>query len=373
MRTLKFLLIKEFKQIFRNKSLLPLIFMVPIVQLLILPLAANFEIKNINLSVVDHDHSPYSQKLIDKILSSSYFRLASYNNSFKGAFKQIESDKSDLVLEIPEGFEDGMVRENRQKLFIAVNAINGTKANLGGAYLGTIIMNYNSDIRLNWALPGRLSTVTTLEVAPINWFNRFLNYNLFMVPGILVILVTIMCTLLCAINIVKEKEDGTIEQINVTPIKKHIFILGKLIPFWIIGMFEFSLGLFVIARLVYGIIPLGSLPALYTFLGLYLIAMLGFGLLLSTYSSSQQQAMSMAFFFIMIFILMSGLFTAVENMPEWAQVIARCNPVTYFMQVVRMIVLKGSNFADVKYHLLIISVFTFIFNSWAVLNYRKAN
>jgi ABC-2 type transport system permease protein len=193
-----------------------------------------------------------------------------------------------------------------------------------------------------------------------------------MVPGILVILVTIMCTLLCSINIVREKEVGTIEQINVTPVKKHLFILGKLIPFWIIGLFEFSLGLFVVGRLVYGIIPVGSVPVLYSFLALYLIAMLGFGLLLSTFSSTQQQAMSMAFFFIMIFILMSGLFTAIENMPGWAQVIARCNPVTYFMEVVRMIILKGSGFADIKYQLLIVGGFALTFNTCAVLNYRKA-
>jgi ABC-2 type transport system permease protein len=372
MRTLKFLLSKEFKQIFRNKSLLPLIFVVPIVQLLILPLAANFEVKNINLSVVDHDHSSYSQKLIEKILSSGYFRLVGYKNSFDGAFKQIESDKSDLILEIPQGFETGLVRENQKELFIAVNAINGTKANLGGAYLGSIIQDYNGDIRLDWSVPPRLNMMQTLEVVPINWFNRFLNYNVFMVPGILVILVTIMCTLLCSINIVREKEVGTIEQINVTPVKKHLFILGKLIPFWIIGLFEFSLGLFVVGRLVYGIIPVGSVPVLYSFLALYLIAMLGFGLLLSTFSSTQQQAMSMAFFFIMIFILMSGLFTAIENMPGWAQVIARCNPVTYFMEVVRMIILKGSGFADIKYQLLIVGGFALTFNTCAVLNYRKA-
>ena len=191
-----------------------------------------------------------------------------------------------------------------------------------------------------------------MEVAPVNWFNRFLNYTFFMVPGILVILVTVMCTVICAINIVKEKEDGTIEQINVTPIKKGHFILGKLIPFWIIGMFEFTLGLFLVGRLVYGIVPLGSLGLLYSFLGLYLIALLGFGLLLSTYSETEQQAMSIAFFFIMIFLLMSGLFTSIDSMPAWAKVIAQCNPVTYFIDVVRMIVLKGSGFRDIKYHFL---------------------
>ena len=373
MRTLKFLLQKEFKQIFRNKSLLPLIFAVPIIQLLILPLVANYEIKNINLSIVDHDHSSLSHKLIYKIYSSGYFRNSGYDNSFNDGFRQMENGKSDLILEIPEGFEDNLVRENHQEVFVAIDAINGVKAGLGGAYLGRIITDYNDDIRLEWSQPGSLSVLPTIDVVPTNWFNRFLNYTYFMVPGILVVLVTIMCTLICAINIVKEKESGTIEQINVSPIKKYQFILGKLIPFLAIGVFEFSIGLFLIGRLVYGIVPEGSIALLYSFLFLYLIALLGFGLLLSTYAETQQQAMTISFFFIMVFLLMSGLFTSIDSMPGWARVIAECNPVSYFIDVVRMIVLKGSSFKDIKYHFLIITGFAVVFNSGAILNYRKTN
>jgi ABC-2 type transport system permease protein len=373
MRTLLFLLQKEFKQIFRNKALLPIIFVMPIVQLLVMPLAADYEVKNINIAVVDHDHSTYSQRLISSITASGYFRLTDYGNSFQEAFSQIEKDKADLILEIPSGFEKNMVRENSQKLFIAVNAINGTKANLGGAYLAQIITQFNQTIRLEWAQPQRYSLSPTIEVTYSNWYNVFLNYTFFMVPGILAILVTMICAYMCSLNIVKEKEIGTIEQINVTPIKKHHFILGKLIPFWVIGMFVFSVGLFVIARLVYGIVPLGSLFLLYAFLALYLITMLGFGLLISTYSETQQQAMSVAFFFMMIFLLMSGLFTSVDSMPEWAQLIAKCNPVTYFIEVMRMVVLKGSGFADIKNHFVIVLCFAFLFNGWAILNYRKTN
>ena len=373
MRTLKFLLRKEFRQIFRNKALLPVIFVVPMIQLLILPLAADYEIKNINISIVDNDHSTYSQKLISKITASGYFRLAGYGNSFKNAFKQIEKDKSDLVLEIPHDFEKNLVRENHEKLSIAVNAINGSKANLGGAYLGKVIADFNGDIRLQWGNAVASNSLPTIQVASANWFNPNLNYRLFMVPGILVILVTMIGAYMCALNIVKEKEIGTIEQINVTPIKKHHFILGKLIPFWVIGLFIFSVGLFVIGRLVYGIIPLGSIPLLYAFLTLYLIAVMGIGLLISTYSQTQQQAMSVAFFFIMIFLLMSGLFTPVESMPDWAKVIAQCSPVTHFIDVMRMVVLKGSGFTDIKYKFLIMTGFAVLFNGWAILNYRKTS
>ncbi len=373
MRTLKFLLIKEFRQIFRNKSLLPMIFMMPIIQLLIMPLAADYEVKNINLAVVDHDHSSYSRQLVSKIVSSCYFRLKGYDNSFDNALEQIEKDQADLILEIPQGFEKNLIKENQQKLFIAVNAINGTRANLGGAYLNMIIADYNIDIRLEWMQPQRFNVSPVIEVVSLNWFNRYLNYSFFMVPGILAIMVTMVGAYMCSLNIVKEKEIGTIEQINVTPIKKYHFILGKLIPFWIIGMFIFTIGLFIVGRLVYGIIPLGSIALLYSFLSLYLVALLGFGLLLSTYSDTQQQAMSIAFFFMMIFLLMSGLFTSIDSMPEWAKVIAKSNPVTYFIQVMRMIVLKGSRFADIKNHFMVMAGFAVLFNTWAILNYRKTN
>ncbi len=369
MRILRFLLEKEFRQIFRNKALLPLIFVAPVMQLLILPLAADYEIRNIHVTVVDHDHSTYTRQLVDKIGSSGYFILNDYSNA-ASAYNCLETDACDLVLEIPSGFERELVRENQQNLFLAVNAINGVKANLGAAYLNRVIAEYNEDIRLQW-MPDPSGTIPVIKIASSNWFNSLLNYRSFMVPGILVVLVTMVGAYMCSLNIVKEKEAGTIEQINVTPVKKYQFILGKLIPFWLIGMFVFSVGLFVVGRGVYGIVPVGSLWVLYAYLGVYLIALLGLGLLISTYCETQQQAMSIAFFFMMIFMLMSGLFTPIYSMPAWAYFITQCSPVTYFIEVVRMVVLKGSGFADIQYHFLITLGFAILLNGWAILNYRK--
>jgi len=371
MRTLIFLLEKEFKQIFRNRSLLPLLFILPFVQLLILPLAADYEIKNINIAIVDNDHSSNSSLLISKILASGYFRMTGYKSSFKEAYELIAKDKADLVLEIPAGFERNLVRVNNQELFIAINAINGVKAGMGGSYLSMIIADFNNEIRLDWIVKSKFQPQPVIEITSSNWFNPLMNYNFFMVPGILAILVTMVGGYMAALNIVKEKEIGTIEQINVTPIKKHYFILGKIIPFWVLGMLIFTFGLFVIARLVYGIVPSGNIAVMYLFLSVYLFALLGFGLLISTYCETQQQAMSIAFFFVMIFLLMSGLFTPIDSMPEWAQTIAAFNPVTYFIEVMRMIVLKGSGFADIKYHLLKVVGFLILFNGWAMLNYKK--
>jgi ABC-2 type transport system permease protein len=191
-----------------------------------------------------------------------------------------------------------------------------------------------------------------------------------MVPGILVILLTMVGTNLTAINIVKEKEIGTIEQINVTPVKKYYFILGKLIPFWIMGFVVLTIGL-TIARLFYGIVPVGSFVTIYVFSAVYLLAVLGLGLLISTYSSTQQQAMLLSFFLMMIFILLGGLYTSIDSMPEWAKWITRFNPVSYFIEVMRMVVLKGSSLSDIKYHLLKMVGFAVFFNVWAVFSYKK--
>lgn len=371
MRTIIFLLEKEFRQIFRNKILLAIILLVPMVQLVILPLTANYEVKNIHLSVVNHDNSSYARELINRITASGYFQLTSVEHTFTGALANVESNSADLVLEIPANFEKNLIRESRQTLFVAANAINGVKAGLGTAYLNTIIRDYSQELRLSSTLSGA-APGSVIEMVPSNWYNPYMNYQLFMVPGILAILVTMIGGYMSALNIVKEKEAGTIEQINVTPIRKHHFIIGKLIPFWIMGLVTFTLGL-VIGWLVYGVVPAGSLALLYFFLAIYLLAVLGIGLLISTYTETQQQAMFISFFFIMIFILMSGLFTSLDSMPYWARVVSRLNPVTYFIEVMRMVVLKGSGLRHILPHLGVVIVFTIVFNTWAVINYKKTS
>ena len=342
----------------------------PVIQLLILPWAADYEIKNIKLAVVDHDHSEYARQLINKIRSSGYFILTDYSSSFDHSLEQIEKDKADLILQIPNHFEKDLVKEDEAKLFLAINAINGVKANLGGSYLRSIIQDYNKEVRMQWMQFPRFSAETQLEVTSSNWFNPLMNYKYFMVPGILVILLSMVGTNLAAINIVKEKEIGTIEQINVTPIRKFHFILGKLIPFWILGLVVLTIGL-TIARIAYGIIPAGSFLTIYVFAAVYLLAVLGLGLLISTYCANQQQSMLLSFFIMMIFILLGGLYTSIDSMPEWAKWITRFNPVSYFIEVMRMVILKGSSLADIKGQLLVMGAFAIVFNGWAIISYRK--
>lgn len=371
MRVLLFLLQKEFKQIFRDKGILVIIFVAPLIQLLVLPLAADYEIKNLNLTVVDHDKSDYSRRLISKIAATDYFKITGSPADYSTAFKDIESGLSDLILEIPQGLANNLVRENSQSLFIAADAINGVKAGLGTGYLNQIIAEFNAELAEEQNPASGIKPFPVIEAVNSNRFNPLMNYNYFMVPGLLALLITIVGSVLSTLNIVREKELGTIEQINVTPIRKYQFILGKLIPFWIIGMLIFTAGLFGVGYLVYGIPISGGSGVLFAYTAVYLIAMLGFGFLISTYSETQQQATSVAFFFLMIFVLMSGLFTPIESMPGWAYVITQLNPVTWFVEVMRMIVLKGSAFVDIKKHFFVTIGFALLFNSWAVINYKK--
>lgn len=370
MRILLFLLRKEFLQIFRNKLILRIIFVMPVLQLILLPFAANYEMKNILLSIVDNNHSEYSRKLINKFTSSGYFRLTDASSSYDAALRVIEKDDADLIIEIPQNFERDLIKESQSKVMISANAINGQTAGLAVSYSNAIIRDFNNDVRAEWAQLPRMNVQPVIEITSSNWFNPKMNYKNFIVPGVLALLVTLVGFILTSLNIVKEKESGTIEQLNVSPIKKYQFILGKLIPFWILGMFVLMIG-FAVSFIVYGIFPQGSFYLGFLFAGIYLIAILGFGLLTSTFAETQQQAMFIAYFFMMIFVLLGGLFAPIENMPDWAKYLTYINPVSYLIEAMRMIVLKGSWFADLAKHFVIVILFAAAFNLLAILNYKK--
>jgi len=370
MRVLMVILRKEFRQIFRNPSIIRLIFIMPIMQLIILPNAADYEIKNIRLAVVDHDRSDLSRRMIENIAATGYFRISGWDDNRETALQEVEHDRADIVLEIPAYFERQLVREGEVKLQILVNAINGVKGGLGGAYLNRVIQSYNGNIRLEWVGSASGEMQPKIAADPTFWYNPLMNYKFFMVPGILVLLLTMVGSNMTSMNIVREKEIGTIEQINVSPIKKYQFILGKLIPFWILGLVVMTIG-FGIARVLYGIIPLGSYLTIYAFAAVYLLVIMGVGLTLSNFSATQQQSMLVSFFIMMIFVLMSGLYTSVESMPEWAKWISRINPVSYFIEVMRRVVLKGAGFADISREFGIIGIYAVLINSFAIYSYRK--
>ncbi len=372
MRTLKFLLQKEFRQIFRDPSILRIIFIMPIMQLIVLPFAADYEVKNINLSLVNQDQSETSRLLAEKLASSGYFKITHSDKSYEKALEAVEDRQADIIVNIPPGFESALIKEGENTIYVAANAIDGIKAGLGVSYAQQIIGEFNRELRETWIPPTRLMPRPMIQVQSANWYNPDVDYQLFMVPGILVVLVTMVGSFLAALNIVKEKESGTIEQINVSPIKKHQFLLGKLIPFWVLGLLILGIGL-IVSWLIHGIVPAGSYALIFLFAGIYLVAVLGIGLLVSTFAETQQQATFIAFFFLMVFILLSGLYTPVDSMPEWAKVVSWFNPVTHFVEVIRAIVLKGSGWRDILPQMATILAFGLVYNTLAVLNYRKTS
>ena len=368
MRILLFILRKEFIQIFRDKMMLPMLLLMPLMQLLILPFAADMDVRHLKIVIVDNDHSPTSRSLISKFTASELFEIYALSDSYIDALKHIETDKADIILQIPRDLERNLIREGNVTVAIAADAINGVKAGLGSSYLNAILQNFNRDLILEWS--SEVELVAAPDIRHSYWYNPNLRYKNFIVPAILVLLVTVISGFVSALNIVSEKEKGTIEQINVTPIKKWEFIIGKVLPFWIIGIIDFSLGL-IILYFVYGIPIVGSISTLYLFAVVYITGILGFGLLISTVSNTQQQSMFVAFFFIMIFILMSGMFTNVESMPPWANTIADLIPITHFMHAVRAIILKGSVFLDFWVVMVYILCFDVVAITAAVINYHK--
>ncbi|MDR2914973.1 MAG: ABC transporter permease [Tannerella sp.] len=370
---LKFLLEKEFKQIFRNPFLPRMIFAMPLMMMLVFPWAANQEVKNIKLSIVDNDHSTYSERLVNKITSSGYFKLTDVSTTNNNAMKSIESGNADIIFEIEDGFERNIINESTGRVMISANSVNGTKGGLGTQYLSTILTDFAGELREEHGNPNMEvpAEILSFGIMPQYKFNPHLDYKVFMVPALMVMLLTMLCGFLPALNIVGEKEAGTIEQINVTPVKRLMFVLAKLVPYWIIGFIVLSICM-GLAALVYGIFPTGSLLTIFLFASVYILVVSGMGLIISNYSDTMQQAMFVMYFFIMILILMSGLFTPVTSMPQWAQAITTINPLKYFIQVMRLVYLKGSTFGEMIPQFLALCGFVVALNAWAVLSYRKS-
>ncbi|GGK37181.1 MULTISPECIES: ABC transporter permease [Flavobacteriaceae] len=373
MKTILFIIQKEFKQIFRNKGMLPIIFVLPILQLVILSNAATFEIKNIKFSYVDNNKTSFSRALIQKFDASTYFNVLTDFPSTKLATAAMLNGEVDVILEIPENFEQNLVKNQLTDLSLIINAIDGAAAGVENVYINQIIKDFNKNAQANLKQHSvQINKPVYINSIPSFWYNKTLNYKTFMVPGILVLLVTMITLFLSGMNIVREKEIGTLEQINVTPIKKHQFIIGKLFPFWIIGFGLLTIGL-IIAKLLFNVPIVGSILLLYLFTSIYLLVILGIGFFISNFTDTQQQAMFISWFFTVIFILMSGLFTPIESMPIWAQYITEFNPIKYFVEVMRMVMLKGSNFTDILPQFTKTLAYAIIMNGLAVWSYKKTN
>ncbi len=350
--------------------MLPMIFAMPLIQMLILVFATTFDLKRIDMVVVDQDLSETSRELITKFDAIPFYNIKQMAWNDNQGEELLFNDDADVVLIIPSNMEKGLIRDDKAQIQLLINAIDGNSAQLIYGYSTQIIMDYNKKLISEWKGIPEFAPPAEVKIAENYWYNPELDYKWYMAPGILAILVTAIGMFMSGMNLVREKEIGTIEQLNVTPIKKYHFIIGKLVPFWVIAVFDLFLGL-VIAFLLFDLPFVGSFWVLFLITSVYLIGILGLGLFISTVTNTQQQVMFMSFFFMMLFILMGGIFTPVESMPHWAQMIDRINPIYYFMKVIRMIVLKGSGFYDLLEEFISLLVLGIIFLSLAIWRYRK--
>ncbi len=372
MRTILYILQKEFIQIFRDKTMLPIIFIMPIIQLIVLVNCATLEMKNINIFVVDKDLSSTSRLMISKFDASPFFNVKGGVFDLAKGEKEIIKGNADIILHIPKGFEKKLLKENHSKIQILINAINGMTAGITNVYANSIIRQFNGDIVMEMQNVNTLNAVKRVNINYSFWYNPQMKYKMYMLPGILVILVTVVGMFLTALNIVREKEMGTIEQINVTPIKKYQFMIGKLLPFWVIALFELAFGL-LIGKIFFSMPIVGSIALLFVVGAVYLLVALGIGLFLATISDSQQQVMFISFFFLLIFILTSGIFTPIETMPTWAQKVTVINPIRYFMQIIRMILLKGSEFRHFQKEFFTLCIYAVVILGIATFRYKKVS
>jgi len=353
--------------------MLPIIFLLPFVQLLILANAATMDMKEIRMILIDKDRTPLSRELAERFIHSPFFRLVQNGFDLSGAEGKMLKGETDLVVVIPRGFAGDLNKQGNAAVQLQIDAVNGMTAGLIQAYSSQIISGFNVHVASELAGPaGSALPVKQINIENRFWYNTELNFKFYMVPGILVILLTMISMFLASLNLVREKEIGTIEQLNVTPIKKYEFIVGKLVPFWLIALFELAFGL-ILGKILFDISIEGNLFLLFGFAGLYLIAVLGIGLLVSTISQTQQQVIFVNFFIMITFILMSGIFTPAESMPHWAQQVNIVNPLAYFMRVIRMILLKGSGVGQLSLEFAKMAAFAVIMFTLATWKYSKVN
>ena len=350
--TLRYLIQKEFTQIRHNAFLPRLIVMFPIMIMCVMPWVMNMEVKNIRVDVVDIDHTVESQRLIQQVAHSNYFIFNAQQPTYNQALSDVEHGKADVILEIRD-----------KQYLIAANAVNGTKGSMGAAYMSQVISGNISSLK------GNLSPLT-FRLSPLYLYNKGQNYKLFMIPALFAIVIMLMTGFLPTLNIVGEKEAGTIEQINVTPVSKWAFILAKLIPYWIIAIFVITVCL-LLSWAIYDITPAGSVALIYLLAMLLALFFSSFGLIISNYSDTMQQAIFVMWFFVVLLMLLSGLFTPTRSMPTLAYLTTYVNPMHYFIEAIRTVFIRGGSLHSIWHQILALTAIALFMSTWAVQSYKK--
>jgi ABC-2 type transport system permease protein len=372
----------EVLHVTRDRAMLVQIIVMPLIQLLILSNAATFAIKRTPAYVVDFDRTSTSRGLVTRLAASGLVDVVGQSPSPDAANEAMLGGRATLVLVVPREFEASLVRTGTATIGIDLNAEKGSAAGIVQSYVVQTLWAYSRELGVE-IRPTRRNVVArspqsmsprpgagVIDIRTRGWYNPTLDYSNYMVPGLLVALVTMIGTLLTAQNIAREKEIGTLEQLNVTPITKSEFIAAKLLPFWVLALLDLGLGL-IVARLVFHIPVRGSPLLLMGAAGIYLVAALAIGLWISTVVETQQQAMFISFFVVMIYLLMSGLLTPIDSMPHWMQIVSELNPVRHFVAISRDILVKGAGARQIAQPLGILTVYAIAMMAVAIRRYRK--
>ncbi len=355
------LIIKELLQLRRNSFIPRLILMFPIAVVCILPWVMDMEVDHVGVIIVDNDNSTLSERLAQRLDDSERFDLKGIKSTYKEALQDIEKCKADLIIEIPLDYEKDLALGNVPSILVAANAVNGTKGSLGSSYVSSVVMQ-------NLPITG----LSSMSFSTLYLYNNHLDYKRYMIPALLAILIMMLSGFLPALNIVGEKESGTIEQINVTPVSKFTFIFAKLIPYWVIALLIITVCL-ILSWAVYGIVSTGNVLLIYFIAILLAFVFSGLGLIVSNYSDTMQQAIFVMWFFVVCMMLLSGLFTPISSMPSWAQTMTLFLPVRYFIDAIRTIFIRGGGFIDILPQVLALVAFAVVMDVWAVISYRKKN
>ena len=366
MKALKYLLVKEFKQMFRNR-LLPIVFvLLPIAMMNVVPRIATQEVRNLNLAVIDCDHSTLSSRLIQKLGSSEFFNLYAACPDYPSAYELLEAGSVDFIVTIENEFEHNLYRTRNADVMVTVNAVNGMKGGLGNSYIMQIVMQYAQQLNADAGTAAK----RPVTVEPRYLFNPALNYKPYMIPALMAMTLILLVGFLPALNVVGEKERGTIEQINVTPVSRIEFILSKMIPYWTVGVFIVGFSM-LLAWKLHGVVPAGSIGLVFLFSIAYIFTISALGLTISNYSDNMRQAAIVMFFFIVIFVLTSGLISPIASMPGWAQQVTRLNPMRYIITAMREIYLKGSSLAELIPQFGPLCLYATVASVWAVVSFQK--
>lgn len=339
---------KEFLQFKRDPKMFGIILIAPVVQLIFLGYAANLDIERIKLVVYDQDKTTTSRKLIDELTSSGYFVIQGYVNDYNSVTEFLDYNKAIIALVIPNDFEKNLNRKETAKLQAIFDGSDGNTASIAAGYFQQIVLQFAQRTTFEMLKRSGTAFLPVGNVTPEIrvWYNPTLKTRNYMVPGIVGLLLSIVTLLLTSLAVVKEKEIGTMEQLIVTPLKPYQIIIGKLVPFILLGFVSIIIVLTAM-RFIFNIPVKGSLFFLFLSAFFYILSTLGLGLFVSTISKTQQQAMMIAVFAVMMpMVFLSGFAFPVENMPKIIQYISYIIPLKYFINIIRGVISKGLGFSE---------------------------